>query len=567
MTRLIHPGLVALGRLHVLARLRAMYRRMRTVKGLVFIILSLLPFLGWLPFLFLSTRTGETPFGDIFPGLRAFLGPGGDAPHHLLSLAMLGFFMLMMLSPNNKSLVLIFRPAEIDFLLPGPFTRRQTLVYKITMSSLVYLPASAIFTVFGVVMGANVFACFAGLFLAFCALNLLGLVIDLSAGIVSARMHNAATRTLVLVLGLLIAAAAWHAASGAHAGVVDLIRSLARSPALRFALAPFDVFSRTITATRFYPEGVLWGSLALGINALLFGIALRLDADFRDAALEASRRFYENIRRFQRGGVVSSPGSVRRKLGRVPQLPRWQGAGPIAWHQLLSARRGGRRWLLQAAIMAVVGFVAFVVLRGLRLPEDHEIGGFVIVPIAGMVGLMTTLLISFIVPYDFKGDLDKMFWLKSLPVPSWAVALGQLITPVLAATSLHLVLAAIAAAVMHKPLILLIAAFVAPPFNLLMIGLGNAFFLLFPTRTFVMNPGDFRFAARMQLIVMLQGAVLMACLTVAAVVGLVSFLVTGGSYLAGFVAAWAVLVVPAIGVVPCVAWAFRRFDASLDVPV
>ena len=50
---------------------------------------------------------------------------------------------------------------------------------------------------------------------------------------------------------------------------------------------------------------------------------------------------------------------------------------------------------------------------------------------------MTTFLTT-LAPFDFRGDVDQMALLKTLPAPAWRLALGQVLTPVLIFTLLPL---------------------------------------------------------------------------------------------------------------------------------
>ncbi len=50
---------------------------------------------------------------------------------------------------------------------------------------------------------------------------------------------------------------------------------------------------------------------------------------------------------------------------------------------------------------------------------------------------MLTLLLTRMVAFDFRGDLDSMDWLKSLPLRPISITLGQLATPVLLLTAIQ----------------------------------------------------------------------------------------------------------------------------------
>jgi len=176
--------------------------------------------------------------------------------------------------------------------------------------------------------------------------------------------------------------------------------------------------------------------------------------------------------------------------------------------------------------------------------------------------LMTRML-----PYDFRGDLDHLDWLKSLPLASTSVAAGQLIVPALMMSVLHLtILGGVAwLAPDVRPVMLAVALFV-PLFNFLLFGLENLIFLLFPTRAVVATPGDFQFFGRFMVEMFLKMIVLAMCCGLAAGLGSAAYFLFGHSTIAALAVGWTVLAAIAGTLVPCLAWAFRRFDVSLDTP-
>src|SRR5262249_59206383 len=111
---------------------------------------------------------------------------------------------------------------------------------------------------------------------------------------------------------------------------------------------------------------------------------------------------------------------------------------------------------------------------------------------AGLL-LWLTIVLTTMVPFDFRGDLERMEVLKTLPLPAWRVALGQLVTPVLL---LYLVQALLLGAVQlawgQWNFLLVLFLVFAPPANLLVFGLDNLLFLWFPSRVVAANPGDFQ---------------------------------------------------------------------------
>jgi len=94
--------------------------------------------------------------------------------------------------------------------------------------------------------------------------------------------------------------------------------------------------------------------------------------------------------------------------------------------------------------------------------------------------------------FDFRGDLDQIDHLKSLPVSGAAVSVGQLVTPTLLMSLCHLAIVGSVLGVMRRSdPVLLTAAVLCVPFNALLFGVENFIFLLFPTRA-AMTPGDFQ---------------------------------------------------------------------------
>ena len=81
-------------------------------------------------------------------------------------------------------------------------------------------------------------------------------------------------------------------------------------------------------------------------------------------------------------------------------------------------------------------------------------------------GAFMTTFLTTLAPFDFRGDVDQMALLKTLPAPAWRLALGQVLTPVLIFTLIHWT--ALAAVQWHfgrtDPLLLAAAAF-APLYN------------------------------------------------------------------------------------------------------
>jgi hypothetical protein len=176
-----------------------------------------------------------------------------------------------------------------------------------------------------------------------------------------------------------------------------------------------------------------------------------------------------------------------------------------------------------------------------------------------------TVLMVASLKFDFRGDLDQMPWLKSLPVRPSAIAAGEMATPVVLLFACHLAIFGAAAAAlppMRGPL--LAAAVLALPFDVLLVGVENLLFLLFPTRGSA-TPGELGAMGRQVVLFVVKVlAVALAC-GVAAGLALAAMWATRSAPLALAVAS-GVLALEAAALVPLVALAFGRFDPSRDTP-
>jgi hypothetical protein len=243
-------------------------------------------------------------------------------------------------------------------------------------------------------------------------------------------------------------------------------------------------------------------------------------------------------------------------------LPWLGGVGPLAWRQLTTALRGADRLIL---LLLILGSALLApALTSLR--DEGE--NFLL--ILGPVAVWLTLFLTTLLPFDFRGDIDRLAFLKTLPLSPWRLTLGQLFAPVLMMTLLQWIGLAVVVWVAPPRDWLLAgcltsAAFVVP-INLLLFALDNLLFLLFPTRLMAASPGDFQALGRNVLLMVAKGIAVIVVSTAAAVAGLLAYALTGGNAAMVVLAAWLVVLVFAAALVPLVAWAFTMFDVGRDTP-
>ena len=561
-----HP-LLTLMFLQGRAAMRRSLRGMRSARGAAFFAIGLAVFALWIgPSLYTAVRM---PQPGVDPAtVREFM------PAALL-LACAGSLL------GNGDKALAFTPAEVNFLFPGPFTRRRLLGYKVTKSAL-GAAVVAVFMSFAMRRFAQLWlGAFLGAFLSLTLINLFTTCVVIVGQTVTATAYTRGRRVAVALIAGVVAVSVGPAlAAGTSADLATLVHQFATSTAGRVVLAPFHPFARTLTASSVFPELALWAAAAVAVNALLLALCMWLDANYLEAAAGASRRVYERVQRMRRGvggpafgagesgegegnggGGATAGGAVGRWGGaiarrlRVPPPPWLGGAGPVAWRQLTTAaRRSGG--LLFVLVLSAGVFATFFVF-------DRR-GGDVRAPMVPAMAWFTILLLANL-KFDFRGELDQMPWLKSLPLRPAAVAAGELATPVLLLCASHaLILGAAAAAMPTIRAPLLAALLLALPFDVLLVAVENLLFLLFPTRGSA-TPAELGAMGRQ--VVLFVVKVLAVAITVGVTIGLAAATVAlTRSKTAALAVAFGALAAQALALLPLVALAYRRFDPSTDTP-
>jgi hypothetical protein len=546
---MLHPALLSLMKLQFRGRLRASVRGAKTPKGIVFLVVALIVLVLWL---------GPAIFS-------AFVVKRADVSivRGVVPLALLALTIVTALAHGGDKAI-SFTPAEVNFLFPGPFTRRQLLLFKISKSMIGALLSALFFSLIMLRYGTLWAGVFVGAFLGMLFLQFASMAFVLTRQTAGEATSFATKRRAVLFVVLACAAVAVAPAVRAalRADWGTLISSVQSSTAAQVALAPIKPVAMAWTAPT-YGQLALWTIVAAAVDGALLLLVLKLDANLVDVALEASRRQDEVLTRMKRGAWITPPasGSKRTTLLRVPMPPRMGGAGPVLWRQLATAQRASRGLLIFLGIFAV-GIVPVAVIGG------SKGGVWAVLPAV----IWVTLILGAMLKLDFRGDLDRMDVLKSLPISPMAVAAGQLATPTIMLALIHILL--IGGMLLFVPVnpagggnkVLLWALAIALPLDLLMIGVENLIFLLLPARPAAATPGDLSAMGRHALLFFLKGLVMLLACGLAAGAGAAAYFALGRSQVIACAVTVAVLSAAALAMVPLVGRTFDRFDPSVDVP-
>jgi len=490
------------------------------------------------------------------PSVRR-LGP--DSLERYGALVLLAYSLVVILVSSSGKAV-SFTPAEVNFLFSGPFSRRGLLVYKI-ITSLALSSLSAGFMMFLLHAYTRlIVAGFLGLVLAAAFLHLLSMAVSLAVITLEAHAYNRHRKFALGALfgaALLIVLQATGEAFPQSAG--EFLTRAEESPVLHLILEPLSWYARAFAAPRVWPDLVHWSLMALAVNGVLAVAVIGFDTHYLEAASIAGERVYARLQRIRSAGSTVQLFAPVKGVFSLPSLPWWGGLGPIAWRQLLAAIRSVKGLLLYLCFCGAVLLWPFLFEKASR-GITNLLG-----EMTPAIVIMATLFISSIIAFDFRADIDRIDVLKSMPIPPYGLAFGQLVTPVILATIFQLFLVAFLAAVWRGiGLLALFGVIFIVPFNVLLFGVDNLLFLLFPSR-FIPTPGDFLLMGQQLLVSVARCATLTLMLIVAGLPAGIVYFVGGDPFVLLF-AAWLGLASAAAGLVWFVAQAFSSFDVARSTP-
>jgi len=233
-------------------------------------------------------------------------------------------------------------------------------------------------------------------------------------------------------------------------------------------------------------------------------------------------------------------------------------AGAVFRRQLITAVRTSKAWIITFLFAFGYGYFMSRMMGG----NQHIPAAAGLAPGLAIILMMLPQMIRF----DFRGDLDHLDYLKSLPMSATLVTLGELAAPVMILSIMGWLIAGGVAVFMDfSPGILAMAALGVVPVGVLIIGLENFVFLLMPTRLFAPGQASMIFSGRRIVLMLLRLALLVVSGVVISAAGFGAWAIWH-STAPTFIACWLAACAIAAGVVRAVAWAFAKFDVSLDMP-
>ena len=543
---MFHPALWKLIQLQWRGGFRQFGRSLRTFRGLFhlgFVIAMMLYGAGSKYFAGMATSQSPQITG-VFDRLQ----------NDFLSLGIFVFTSYTVLFSTGEATV-YFTPSEVSFLFPAPVTRKQLLSYKVLKSLLGITALSLFLTVFTATRIGLVLTRMTAVLLTISFLQLLTMNVAFVRQMLREKIHGTIRVVLAVLLGMLVLVALFQTIESVPAEDFGAyVKAFQESTMGSWILAPFQVFVRALRAPdwiSFIPSA----SILLLIDALLLLLAYQLDALSLEAALATSEKMSARMKLMQSKGVWQAFGSSTSAVAqrRVPQLPFWGGVGPIAWQRMTTTFRSSAKllWLLGGAVAFAAGLVYMI---GRSATETQ------IAPWAGVIAMG---YMSFLICLTLQNDIERIGYLKSLPIRSISIVVGDLIGfPILLSIVQSLFIVAEACFFPKLALWLLCGTLLTLPLNFLLFGVDKLVFYIYPTRLAKGAPGDFQNAGKQMIFMALKMLMLGGAALIVAVATLPGALLVKSPLLA-VVSAGFVLGIECAVLIPLLIFAFDRFDSSV----
>jgi hypothetical protein len=474
-----HPATVRLLRLQGRGRRRRVWRRFFQTRRLLLSAIACVLAVVWLGNAAMTVwlREAATP-----ETLRALLSLG------LLLYAGWHVAKAAFFRPDSP---FDWTPGDREILAALPLRSRDLVAYQIASVTLTTIFKAGLFTLLLLPDLRCVPLGFVGVFLAMMLLEMVRMSVDIATW----GMGRAAYLgyRAVVVAGLVAAGFAVGSAivredalggrinvgDGLLVHILDILVKLDAS-AFGTVTAPLQPFIDLILADKTTGANLGLAAAALAIVAGLAAAVMRqYAATCRRVASREKRDYRPPHGAAQEAFAGYSHDEPDCTTGaesslRLRPIPRWGGAGALAWRQLVGARRLWSSLLTAMIAPAVLACAPCFVI------EDSNIA---FMATAGTLAFYTFLLLPTALRFDFRRDLDRLATLKGLPITPAAAAIGQTLAPVLIATVFQGGVLTFAVIARSLPLhYLAMTMLVMLPLNALVFGLDNLIFLLYPYR-------------------------------------------------------------------------------------
>lgn len=332
--------------------------------------------------------------------------------------------VLLVLGDGGDAL-LELRPAELQFVLAGPFSDTQILSYRLSTLLLNWIPVSVLMATFLLTHFASFVGAVLGIFFGGTLVTLISLQYTLLKPRLSpAWLHAVRIALLLGLAGIAAESLIAHTRSVEAYSLETVATWIAHGHLAQLLSLPFQPIATMLFQTS--PVVIAQGALLASVTVLvLLATLYRTNAGFSELAVAGVARKRQKLERLRSGNLHGSPGGLWRSRFSLPDFPWWTGAGPVAWNQILQTlRRSGRIlqfFLVIAGLAAGLSLIAQIQYPGMIPETVRQYALLASIGAAGYVGFLLTLptQLGFAAP-------DRILTLfQTLPVRATALAAGM----------------------------------------------------------------------------------------------------------------------------------------------
>ncbi len=332
---------------------------------------------------------------------------------------------------------LVMRPAEIHFLAGGPFPERDIITLNLIRLAFRSFISALVLSLLTMAYVPSYPSALIGIWMLIGVSLLVGMLASLSSRTAQRQVVQRVRRVFnVLAMATLIIIVAQSFRAVRAADVSPNVSAIAAASAEtqlgRYVLPPLAWMFQPMSASSFFGETIFLLPARLGVISLLLSLVYLLGGRYLEAS---TRRTDQSIAKRQsalRSGIAGS--SDKRSWTASISLPlvwRLGGVGSVAWMQMQHSVRILPRFLLFT--LTVVGVVLVIPL----MVDARRMEGLGSIAWMSGLNLYADFLLLLQLPVGFLGPVAQREMLKSLPVPSWRVALGLLAGPVIPLVLVH----------------------------------------------------------------------------------------------------------------------------------
>ena len=225
--------------------------------------------------------------------------------------------------------------------------------------------------------------------------------------------------------------------------------------------------------------------LILTMIVTMFLIIVKFEGRLRDELYVLSLSNIKNWNTMKKTGLIYRENIDKVVSHRAPK--QWGSTISLGWIQALAVIRNSRNTLIFFSVMAI-GLGALIPRA--QSPESISI-------VYPMLYFLAVFILPRFLVFDFRGSLEIMESLRSLPASPWAICAGFLLVPILITSAIEFIVVLVVglqSGVSLTRLFFLLSALVA--FNTILYVTENLIFLLFPSRLVPVGRVDFDFLGR-----------------------------------------------------------------------